>query len=78
MLSDYCKKITDKYTIKIGDVKKLIPNLGNKTNYELHYRDLQLYFSLGIELTKLHKVLKFKQSDWMKKYIDLNTEKKCD
>ena len=77
MLSDYCKKITDKYTIKIGDVKKLIPNLGNKTNYELHYRDLQLYFSLGMELTKLHKVLKFKQSDWMKKYIDLNTEKKC-
>ena len=76
MLSDYCKKITDKYTIKIGDVKKLIPNLGNKTNYELHYRDLQLYFSLGMELTKLHKVLKFKQSDWMKKYIDLNTEKK--
>ena len=78
MLSDYCKKITDKYTIKIGDVKKLIPNLGNKTNYELHYRDLQLYFSFGMELTKLHKVLKFKQSDWMKKYIDLNTEKKCD
>ena len=76
MLSDYCKKITDKYTIKVGDVKKLIPNLGNKTNYELHYRDLQLYFSLGMELTKIHKVLKFKQFDWMKKYIDFNTEKK--
>ena len=72
MLSDYCKKITDKYTIKIGDVKKLIPNLGNKTNYELHYRDLQLDFSLGMELTKIHKMLKFKQSDWMKKYIDFN------
>ena len=76
MLSDYCKKVTDKYTIKVGDVKKLIPNLGNKTNYELHYRDLQLYFSLGMELTKIHKVLKFKQFDWMKKYIDFNTEKK--
>ena len=76
MLSDYCKKITDKYTIKVGHAKKLIPNLGNKTNYELHYRDLQLYFSLGMELTKIHKVLKFKQFDWMKKYIDFNTEKK--
>ena len=74
MLSDYCKKITDKYTIKIGDVKKLIPNLGNKTNYELHYRDLQLDFSLGMELTKIHKMLKFKQSDWMKKYIDFNAQ----
>ena len=42
MLSDYCNKIADKYGIKDGDVKKLIPNLGNKTNYFLHYRNLQL------------------------------------
>ena len=42
MLSDYCKKIADKHGIKVGDVMKLIPNLGNKTNYVLHYRNLQL------------------------------------
>ena len=36
MLSYYCKKIAGKYGIKVGDVKKLIPNLGNKTNYVLH------------------------------------------
>ena len=40
MLSDYCKKITDEYEIKVGDVKNLIPNLGGKTNYVLHYRNL--------------------------------------
>ena len=51
-------------------LKKLIPNLGDKTNYVLHYRNLQLYLSLGIKLTKIHKGLKFKQSGWMKKYID--------
>ena len=34
MLSKYCKKIADKYEIKVGDVKKLIPNLCNKTNFE--------------------------------------------
>ena len=76
MLSDYCKKITDKYGIKVGDVKKLIPKLSDKTNYVVHYINLQLYLSLGIKLTKIHKVLKFKQSDWMKIYIDFNIEKR--
>ena len=76
MLSKYCKEIADRYKIKVGDVKKLIPNLGNKTEYVLHYRNLQLYLSLGMKLIKIYRVMKFKQSDWMKKYIDFNTEKR--
>ena len=76
MLSRYCKKIADECEIKVGDVKKLIPNLGNKTNYVVHYRNLQLYLSLKMKLSKIHEVLKYKQSDWMKKYINFNTEKK--
>ena len=56
-------KNCQQYGIKVGDVMKLIPNLGNKPNYVLHYKNLQLYLSLGMKLSKIHKVLKFKQSD---------------
>ena len=76
MLSKYCQKFAGKYEIKVGDVKRLIPQLGNKTYYVVHYRNLQLYLSLGIKLTKIHRVLNFKQSDWMKKHIDFNNEKR--
>ena len=51
-VSDYCKKVSDKYGINVGDVKKLVPNLGDKTNYIVRYKYLQLYLSLGMKLTK--------------------------
>ena len=63
MLSSLCKNIADKDGIKVGDVKKLVLNLGNKSNYILHYKYLQLYLLLGMKLTKIHKVLKCNQCD---------------
>ena len=56
MLSEYCKEIAAKYEIKIANLKKLIPNLCNKTKYVPHYRNLQFYLSLGMKLTKIHSV----------------------
>ena len=58
MLSKYCKEIADKYEIKVRNVKKLIPNLGSRTKYVLNYRNLQLYLSLEMKLTKIHRVLR--------------------
>ena len=68
MLSNYCKEIVDWYGIKVGDVKKLIPNLGNKVKYPVHYKNLLYYLSLRVKLTKIHRILSFKQSNWLKNY----------
>ncbi|KAL9971514.1 hypothetical protein ACROYT_G017685 [Oculina patagonica] len=76
MLSNYCKDIADKYKISTGLVHKLIPTLNNKEKYVLHYRNLQLYLDLGLKLTKVHRVLEFNQSPWLKEYIDFNTLKR--
>ena len=53
-------------------MKNLVQHLGEKTNYTVHH--IQFYLSLGIKLIKLHKMSKFKQSDWMKKYIGFKKE----
>ena len=69
MLSKYCSDIANKYGTKVGGVNKLVPNLRDKAKYVVHYKNLQYYLSLGMKLIKVHKILKFKQSIWLKKNI---------
>ena len=42
----------------------------------MHYRNLKYYLSKGWILTKVHKILEFKQSAWMKSYIDFDAERR--
>ena len=42
----------------------------------MHYENLRLYLKHGLQLVKVHRILKFRQSAWIKPYIDLNTAKR--
>ena len=61
MLSNYCFSIANEYGIKISGVNKLVPNLDNISKYVVHCKSLQLHLSLGMKLTKVYRILKFKQ-----------------
>ena len=75
-LFDYCLKIANAHNITTGTVKRFVSNLMNKNSYVIHYRNLQQCLELGMKLKKIHRILKFKQGDWMKCYIDFNTQKR--
>ena len=54
-------------------VEKLIPNLRDKTKYIIHYKNLIQCLKAGMKLKKIHRGIKFIESDWMKPYIEKNT-----
>ena len=76
MMSPYQQKLVEDLELGAAsfNCKKLVPNLMPKTRYILHYRNLQLYRQLGMEIVKVHKVLAFHQTPWMAPYIAKNTE----
>ena len=55
-----------------SSTEKLIPDLKSKTKYIIHYRTLQLYLQLGLKLTEIRRVLRFRQTA----YIEANTIKR--
>ena len=54
-------------------VEKLIPNLRNKTKYIIHYKNLIQCLKAGMKLKKIHRGIKFIESEFMKPYIEMNT-----
>ena len=56
--------------------KKLICDWTDKRNYLIQYRMLKFYVRHGMKVKKIHSVISFKQSKWLEKYIDFNTQKR--
>ena len=59
--------------MKIGKVEKLVPNLKDKKGYVVHIKTLNQALNHGLKLKKVHRVIEFQHSNWMKPYIMLNT-----
>lgn len=53
---------------------KLVTTMYYKGRYVLHYRNLELYLSPSMRLKDIHLIPSINQSDYLKKYIDLNTQ----
>ena len=76
MLSNHAKKFIDNEKFQFSKQERLAPNLYDKEKYIVHIKSLQQYLSLGLILTKVHRVISFHQKPWLKPYIDFNTEKR--
>ena len=59
--------------MKINGVEKLVPNLYHKKKYVIHIKALKQAIDHGLVLERIHRCIEFKQSAWMKEYIDFNT-----
>ena len=73
MLSSYQQDLGDQLGVKYG-AKKLCLTLKDKKQYICHARNLKFYLKHGLKLKKIHRILQFNQSKWLKPYIDLNTK----
>ena len=60
--------------MKINGVDKLVPNLRDRKGYIIHIRALNQALKHGLILYRIHRAIEFNQSDWMKPYIDFNTQ----
>lgn len=75
-LSKYQKKCLKVLGSKIGKTSKLIGSFYDRKKYVLHASNLKLYLKLGMKLKKVHRVLVFNESNFLKKYINFCTEKR--
>ncbi|CAG8625073.1 9444_t:CDS:1, partial [Paraglomus occultum] len=74
-LSPYNKKLVHELDgDQFSETKKLVPHLGKREDYVIHYQELQYYVKLGMVVDEVTEILSFKQTNWLAPYIDFNTK----
>ena len=76
MISDEMQNFMQKYNIPFTSQERLTQTCLPKTRYVTHIRNLSFYMKRGLIVTAIHKGVIFKQSAWMREYIELNTAKR--
>ena len=61
---------------RFSATEKLVPHLGLRKDYVIHYQELQYYVKLGMIVDKVIEILSFDQANWLAPYIAFNTEKR--
>ena len=76
MLSPYAKCIAEKHGLASGKSSKLVSSLNDKAKYVIHEVNLKQAVDAGLKLTKIHRVIRFNQKPWMRKFIEFNINKR--
>jgi hypothetical protein len=77
MLCPYTMKlVNDLDGGRFSATEKLVPHLGPRKDYVIHYQELQYYIELGMVVDEVSEILSFDQTNWLAPYIAFNTEKR--
>ena len=81
MFSDFMKEYHKDLRVlgqpKYKPCRKLLMTQYNKENYLAHFTILKFYLQMGMILSKVHRIIKFRQKPFFKLYIDTNSEKRA-
>ena len=64
LFSDYMNSVKQP---NYKPTEKLMCDLTNKRKYMIHYRMFKFYIEMGMKVTKIHTIYRFKQSLWLEK-----------
>ena len=76
LISSCASYIAEKHGLVGGKNRELVSSLTDKKRYVIHEMNLKQAVDAGLVLTKIHRVIEFKQKPWMKDFIDFDINRR--